>query len=144
VLDGARPLRSIVLDELREPILGWQRNQVIITGIRLSVAGRSPLWYYAKLIPQDCADLICSLSSWGQVCVIMARPGGMLSQRCLLISIYPRNFPSRLLNRTYWVATVWYVCACIPVWSFLRWLVAKLVIPGVSSHLVYDIRWCTV
>jgi hypothetical protein len=43
MLDGARPLRSIELGELEEPILEWQRNQVIITGIRLSVADRSPL-----------------------------------------------------------------------------------------------------
>jgi hypothetical protein len=36
-----------------------------VTGIRLSVADRSPFWLYAKLIPQDCADLIHSLSFWG-------------------------------------------------------------------------------
>ena len=54
MLDGASSFRPVKFGELREPILGRQRDQVVVTWIRLGIADRFPLGQDAKLVSQYC------------------------------------------------------------------------------------------
>ena len=51
MLDGAGSFRPVEFGELREPILGRQRDQVVVTWIRLGIADRLSLGQDAKLVP---------------------------------------------------------------------------------------------
>src|SRR6185503_15853807 len=64
MLNGAGSFRPVELGELREPILGWQWDQVVVTWIRHGIADRFSLGQDAKLVSQYCTDLLHTKNSW--------------------------------------------------------------------------------
>src|SRR6185312_8374367 len=89
MLDGAGSFRPVEFGELREPILGWQWDQIVVTWIRLGIADRFPLGQDAKLVSQYCTDLLHTKDSWGRW--LSTRPSSVLCQPRLFLRVCSRS-----------------------------------------------------
>ena len=137
MLDGAGPFRPIEFGELREPILGWQWDQVVVTWIRLGIADRLSLGQDAKLVSQYCTDLLNTKASWGLW--LSTRPSSILCQPCLFLRVCYRSSWVYQLHRACWTDAVRNVCACVAVRDLLGWLGEELAFSRITADLVDDV-----
>ena len=137
MLNGAGSFRPVELGELREPILGRQWDQVIVTWIRLGIADRFSLWQDTKLVSQYCTDLLHTKNSWGRW--LSTRPGSVLYQPRLFLRVCSRSSWAYQLHRACWTDAVRNVCACIAVRDLLGWLREELAFSRITADLVDDI-----
>src|SRR6185312_17050339 len=104
MLDGAGSFRPVELGELREPILGWQWDQVVVTWIRLGIADRFSLGQDAELVSQYRTDLLHTKNSWGRWLSI--RPGSVLCQPRLFLRVCSRSSWVYHLHQACWIDDV--------------------------------------
>src|SRR6185503_11162030 len=117
--------------------LGWQRDQVIITWIRLGITDRFPLGQDAKLVSQYCTDLLHTKNSWGRW--LSTRPSSVLCQLRLFLRIYSRSSWVYHLHRACWINTIRDVGAHVAVRNLLGWLGEELAFSKITADLVDDV-----
>src|SRR6185437_10703476 len=137
MLNGAGSLLSVEFGELREPILGWQWDQVIVTWIRLGIADRFPLGQDADLVSQYRTDLLHTKNSWGRW--LSTQPSSVLCQPRLFLRVCSRSSWVYHLHRACWIDTVRDVCARVAMRDLLGWLGEELAFSRIAADLVDDV-----
>src|SRR6185312_7895945 len=137
MFNGAGSFWSAEFGELRKPILGWQRDQIVVTWIRLGIADRLSLGQDTKLVPQYCTDLLHTKNSWGRG--FSTRPGSVLCQPCLFLRVCSRSSWVYHLQRACWTDAVRDVGACVAVRDLLGWLGEELPFSRITADLLDDV-----
>src|SRR6185312_6559471 len=137
MLDGAGSFRPVELGELREPILGWQWDQVVVTWIRLGIADRFSLGQDAKLVSQYYTDLLHTKNSWSRW--LSTRPGSVLCQPRLFLRVFSRSSWAYQLHRACWIDAVRDVCTRVAVRDLLGWFGQELAFSRIAADLMNDI-----
>src|SRR6185312_7853202 len=138
MLDGASSFRPVKFGELREPILGRQRDQVVVTWIRLGIADRFSLGQDTELVSQYCTDLLYTKNSWGRW--LSTWPSSVLCQPRLFLRVCSRSSWVYHLHRACWIDAVRDVGARVAVRDLLGWLAAPRNWPSPGSP---PILWTT-
>src|SRR6185312_3670364 len=136
---GAGSFQPIELSELRKPILGRQRDQVIITWVQLGIADRFPLGQDTKLVSEYCTDLLHTKNSWGRW--LSTRPSSVLCQPHLFLCVYSRSSWDDHLHRACWTDAVRDVGSRVAVRDLLGWLGEELAFSRIAADLMDDVDW---